>query len=132
MMYPSANPVRATRGFPDFCEASREIVSVALKFSRQPESSLDLIRLASFVIEFTGESGASRPPCVENTFTEANHSYLALVISVVRDIYRARFIVGRSVPSISFARDIYTRVTRSMSRCAETIRIFILFSVAEN
>lgn len=89
-MYPSANPVRATRGFPDFCEASREIVSVALKFSRQRESSLDLIRLVSFVIEFTGESGASRPSRVENTFTEANHSYLALVISAVGDIHLSR------------------------------------------
>lgn len=81
-IYPSADPARATRGFSNFCEASREIVSArALKFSRQPESSLDLIRLASYVIEFTGESGGEgggerRPPCVENTFTEANHSYL--------------------------------------------------------
>lgn len=59
---PPLNPTRTTLSA-DFCEALRGIVS-ALKFSRQPESSLDLIRLASFVTEFTEEE--NKPSCVEN------------------------------------------------------------------
>jgi len=56
-----------------------------LKFSRQPESPLDLIRLASFVIQFTGEAGGAEraATCGKHVRRLANYSCLTFAISAI-------------------------------------------------